>query len=324
MIRSIRLSLVSALGAALLVTACGGPAAPGDPTPGPATVPPATVAPPTVAATAAPVETQGPTGPASLDGPATVEAGADFEVAWTGPNGARDFVTLVAAGAAGWTNEDYFYTSDGSPGDLTAPSKPGAYELLYIDGEDDSVLARSAIQITPFSGDLLAPDEVPANTNFEVAWNGPDGSGDYITIVKAGATRWTNEDYFYTYEGNPGTLVAPVAAGAYEIWYVIGSDDSIPARRPITVIAAVVTLGAPEQVQPSAKFNVTWEGPDGPGDYVTIVEVGAAKGAYLSYFYTYVGNPGELTAPDVPGNYELRYVAGQGEEILLAVPIRVG
>jgi len=95
------------------------------------------------------------------------------------------------------------------------------------------------------------------------------------------------------------------------------------ARRPITVTAATATLDAPKSVAHGASFQVTWTGPDGPGDYVTIVPVGAAQGTYLEYFYTYVGSPGTLKAPDQAGDYEVWYVTGQQEVVLQRFPIKV-
>src|SRR5687768_11206770 len=36
------------------------------------------------------------------------------------------------------------------------------------------------------------PGEVEAGAEFDVSWTGPDDQGDYIAIVPAGATEWTN------------------------------------------------------------------------------------------------------------------------------------
>lgn len=250
----------------------------------------------------------GGTGEASLDAPDEVEAGAEFEVSWTGPDGDGDYITVVAEGADRWINEPYFYTSTGSPGTLVASSEPGAYEVWYVTG-DESVLATRPITVTPFTGNLSAPAEVVAGTEFEVSWTGPDGPGDYITIVAEGADRWTNEPYFYTSTGSPGTLVAPIEEGSYEIWYVAGADESVFASRPITVSPYEVTLDAPDAVDAGAQFQVEWTGPDGPGDYITIVPAGSAEGTYLSYAYTNTGSPVTLTAPEEVGNYEIWYAS---------------
>lgn len=265
----------------------------------------------TSASASAPAATPsvGPTGPANLDAPQEVAAGAKFEINWTGPRGQGDYITMVAAGATKWTNEPYFYTTGASPGTLTAPVVEGPYALWYVSGADDTILARRAIRVTPFVGDLGGPEEVMAGSMFEVAWNGPNGPGDYVTIVKAGAAKWTNESYFYTADANPGKLVAPIEAGSYELWYVTGAGASTEATRPITVTPYVVTLDAPAQVAKGAAFDVTWTGPNGPSDYLTIVLAGSAPGTYGDYQYTqnFVGKPLPLKAPTTAGTYEIRY-----------------
>ena len=323
---SARNRLGTGLAVALLVAACGGGAVPATPTAAPATVAPPTAPPvtaaPTVAVSVAP--TDAATGPANLDAVSTIEAGKVFQVNWTGPNARGDYVTIVETGATKWTDEDYFYTTIGTPGELTAPSKDGAYELWYVSGADSAVLARRNLTITPFQGSLLGPKTVMADSQFEVAWNGPNGPGDYVTIVKVGATKWTNESYFYTTIGSPGPLLAPLEPGSYELWYVIGQDSTVQSRAPLTVSPAVVTLDAPKNVAKGASFEVTWTGPNGKGDYVTIVPKGAVASAYESYFYTNVGSPGPLKAPDTAGDYEIRYIPGQDvDTIMFSIPIKV-
>lgn len=251
----------------------------------------------------------GPTGPAALDAPAEIQAGTQFEVAWTGPNAQGDYVTIVAAGALKWTNEPYFYTTSGTPSKLVAPVADGAYALWYVSGADDAILARRAIRVTPFEGALLGPAEVMAGSTFEVAWNGPNGPGDYVTVVAAGATKWTDESYFYTNAGSPGKLTADLKAGSYELWYVTGNATTPQDRSPITVTPYVVTLDAQSTVSAGAQFPVNWTGPNGPSDYITIVPVGAPDIDYGSYAYTTAGSPVTITAPTTKGNYEIRYAS---------------
>ena len=343
---SIRASVGAGLATMILVAACGGggaatptPAAPtegtattvptaaaatagaataGAPTAGAATAGAATAGPtqgPVV--TAVPAATQVATGPANLDAAQEVLAGTQFEVAWTGPNAQGDYITIVLASATKWTDESYFDTLNAtSPRKLTAPSVDGAYALWYVSGADDSILARRAIRVTPFQGDLSAPASVMAGSKLKVVWHGPNGPQDYVTIVKSGATKWTDESYFYTTVGSPGTLIADIKPGSYELWYVIGSDSAVKVRRSITVTPYVVTLKAPGTVSKGAHFTVKWTGPNGPQDYITIVPAGSAPGTYLSYAYTQNGSPVTLTAPTTAGNYEIWYASDRVKDLV--------
>jgi len=321
--RQVRAGFTLAIPLLLVVSACSGgggssPTASPSPTPAASEIESESAEPSVAEATPTPNSDE-----ATLDAPETVESGAEIEVAWTGPNEEGDYITIVPAGATEWTfGDDYFNTNTGSPGVLTAPTADGDYLLWYVSNADESVLSEVAITVTPFTGDLLAPEEVEAGSTFEVAWNGPDGAGDYVTILEATAERWTNEDYFYTGTGSPGELVAPIKAGAYEIRYVAG-DGTVQATRPITVLDLEATVEGPEEVAANAQFQVSWTGPNGPGDYVTIVPAGAAANTYLSYFYTNTGNPGTLLAPADAGEYELWYVTGSEYGIFARAPITV-
>jgi Ca-activated chloride channel family protein len=255
----------------------------------------------------------------TLEAKAEVGAGEKFDVKWTGPAASGDYITMVAAGAQKWTTEPYFDAVPGaSPGSLVAPVKEGAYVLWYVSGADDTILARKAITVTPFEGALGGPAEVEAGSSFQVAWNGPNGPGDYVTIVAKDATQWTDESYFYTANGNPGELVAPLDAGTYVLWYVTGSDSATMATRPITVTPYTASVDGPSSVQHGAQFDVTWTGPDGPGDYITIVPAGSQPGTYLSYAYTQDGNPATITAPDEPGKYEIWYASDRVQNVIFA------
>ncbi len=83
------------------------------------------------------------------------------------------------------------------------------------------------------------------------------------------------------------------------------------ATRAVDVVPNQGSLQAPDEVAAGSRFEVTWSGPNHEGDYVTVVPLGEAEGRYGVYVYTADGTPAELRAPDVPGDYELRYVTGQ-------------
>jgi hypothetical protein len=88
---------------------------------------------------------------------------------------------------------------------------------------------------------LTAPAEATAASTFKVSWAGKETSGDFLVIVPAGATAWTESagsPYVNATQGNPATLTAPKSAGAYEIWFMKGDTEGVQidkARAPLTV-----------------------------------------------------------------------------------------
>ncbi len=260
---------------------------------------------------------------AALEAPAEVVAGSDFEATWTGPGHNNDRIIIVEAGADEGQYRDYFYARDGSPAELTAPDAPGDYEVRYMTGQDQLTLASVPVSVVSVAVALEAPESVGAGTEFEVSWTGPANNNDRIIIVEAGADEGQYRDYFYARDGSPAELRAPDAPGDYEVRYMTGQSRATLAAVPISVVAAGASLQAPETVGAGAEFDVVWEGPDNQGDRIIIVEAGADEGQYRDYFDTRNGSPAELNAPDVPGDYEVRYMTGQSRATLASVPITV-
>jgi Ca-activated chloride channel homolog len=260
---------------------------------------------------------------ASLQAPDEIGAGARFDVSWSGPNQGSDFITVVPVGADDNAYQSFVYVDAGSPNQLIASVDPGRYEIRYVTGQSNTVLARRPLLVTAAAVGIRVPSEVAAGTSFEVDWTGPDNGGDYVTIVPAGADEGAYLSYAYTDGGNPSTLQAPIDAGAYEVRYVAGQGDRTLARTPITVLGTSASVQAPARVAPGSPFEVTWEGPGNDNDYVTIVPAGADEGAYLDYAYLSSGSPATLTAPEEAGRYEVRYVFGRGDRTLASTPVEV-
>jgi Ca-activated chloride channel family protein len=257
-----------------------------------------------------------------LQAPDSLSADTPFNVDWTGPNNQGDFISLLAAGATEWTNEPWFYTNYGTPGQMVAPTTPGNYKIAYIDGTSRNFKAARPLVVTAFVGSVSGPATVAAGTVFSANWTGPNAPGDFITIVAVGATDWTDESWFYTGYGSPGNLTAPLTDGAHELWY-IAADRTVMARAPITVTPLASSVTAPASANKGALISVSWTGPNAPGDYITIVAAGAAEGSYLSYAYTGAGNPVTITAPDTAGAYEIRYVYGADGSTLVSQAIQI-
>jgi Ca-activated chloride channel family protein len=260
---------------------------------------------------------------ASLDAPETANAGGEFAVGWQGPGGEDDYLTLVKKGANQGAYSDWWYVIKGNPLTLRAPGTPGDYEVRYVSGNSGTTLARAAVAVEPVTASLDVPDTVGAGAAFDVAWQGPDHKGDYLTIVDKGAEAGSYGGFRHTREGNPVTLRAPDDPGEYEVRYLSGYANETVASAALTVEAATARVEVPETVTVGARFKAHWQGPANRDDYLTIVKAGAEAGSYGDYSYTREGNPVTLRAPDNPGDYEVRYLSGHGNATVAEAALRV-
>ncbi|QFP77564.1 VWA domain-containing protein [Deinococcus sp. AJ005] len=267
----------------------------------------------------------------ALEAPQTAGAGSEITVKWTGPNNPGDYVTVVKKGAPVGTYTQYFYTRDGNPGKLKTPPEGGEYEVRYSTegASPNPTLASVPIILTAsaYTYSLEAPATALAGSRITVRWTGPNNPGDYVTIVKKGDPVGTYTQYFYTRDGNPGTLQTPLAVGDYELRYSTEGVSPNPTlfSRPLVLTGASYRLEAPTSGQHGQPVQIKWTGPNNPGDYITIVKKGAPVGSYTTYIYTRDGNSGSLQLPDEPGDYELRYSSEQASPnpTLFSLPFTV-
>ena len=70
---------------------------------------------------------------------------------------------------------------------------------------------------------------------------------------------------------------------------------------------------------------MTWSGPGNRQDFISIDPAGAAENTYGPYTYTQRGNPLEISVPEEPGAYEVRYHLGGGKyQVIGSAPLQVG
>lgn len=95
--------------------------------------------------------------PASIDAPASVKVGEDFEVAFSGPGYKGDRVVITPIDEPdqkmwGWTSRYGFAVATGVDGKGTvknyAFAQAGEYEARYVTGKQHQVLARDAFMVT--------------------------------------------------------------------------------------------------------------------------------------------------------------------------------
>ncbi|HEY7640547.1 MAG TPA: VWA domain-containing protein [Steroidobacteraceae bacterium] len=258
---------------------------------------------------------------ATVSGPASAKAGAAVQITVAGSKNPRDFVTIVEKSAREGAYGGYEYVSKPGTFKLMAPTNPGEYEIRLLAADSPyPTLARRPLRIDAVAATLDAPAQVAAGAKFSVKWTGPNNERDYIAYGNA-ARPYIG--YEYTKAGNPLQLTAPDDPGQYELRYFLGAGDVIIGRRPITFGAVSASIAAPPSAAAGSKIKVTWQGPNNDRDFVTIVKAGEAEKQYGAYEYTSKGSPVEMRAPDIAGEYEVRYLTAQTYATLATTKLTV-
>jgi Ca-activated chloride channel homolog len=169
------------------------------------------------------------------------------------------------------------------------------------------------------SATISAAKEATAGSTISVQWTGPDNNGDFIGICPAGSTVYGN--YAYTSEGSPASLRMPTKAGAYEIKYFAGQDNSVITSALITVTSAKASLKGPNEARAGSTVSIDWNGPDHSGDFIGICPAGST--VYGNYAYTSEGSPASLRMPTKAGIYEISYFVGQDNNVIASIRVSV-
>jgi Ca-activated chloride channel family protein len=260
---------------------------------------------------------------ATLQLASEVNSGSIVDVGWSGPANHRDYLAIAVPDDPGNRQLSYAYVERGSPLALTAPDEPGDYEVRYIQRQSRVILAREPITVLPVVAALEHPSEMGSGSIIEVAWSGPANPRDYLAIAAPDDPGGRQHNYAYVERGSPLALTAPDEPGDYEVRYIQRQSRIILARQPIIVLPVTATIQAARVVNTGSPFDVTWTGPANSRDYLAIAEAGDPGNRQLTYAYVEKGSPLALTAPDEPGNYEVRYIQRQSRNILARYPIEV-
>lgn len=208
-------------------------------------------------------------------------------------------------------------------GRITSPLAAAELDLIVVDGVTLAVVARHPLQVTAPEATVSAPSRVATGERVEVAWVGPEGQEDFVSLAGAGSPDLEYVEWARVEDGNPSVLRAPSTPGEYELRYVDGENGEVRARTSIEVTAIPIELAAPATVAAGIRFEIVWTGPASPGDIISISKPGAAPNRFLEWASITEGSPLTLAAPSKPGAYEVRYVARNGSEIVAQIPIEV-
>ncbi len=259
----------------------------------------------------------------SVKAPNTVTVGARFTVGWTPTIAANDYLTIVEAGAREGSYGNYARARDHDEVELTAPPEIGVYEVRYVLDQDGRTMGTAYVEVIESVVILSAPEQVETGARFDVSWAQSVNPNDYITIVDVTAREGSYGNYNRVRDDSEVKLTATAEPGLYEVRYVLAEGGITQSGVLVQVNDAELVVFAPEQVTTGSRFPVSWSRAVNTNDYVTIVAVGAAEGAYGNYIRVRDGLEGELTAPSEAGLYELRYVLAEGGRTMASAPVEI-
>lgn len=268
-----------------------------------------------------------PPAAATVRGPASAPAASTIEVDWTGPADDGDYVTITTIDAGASREHDYAWAVSDKPRvTLMTPATAGAYELRYVSPRrDPAVLARTPITVTELEARIEAADTAMAGTTIEVTATGPVSDRHWIGFAPKGSPAGTYRD-FERPTGPTSTirLTTPSEPGEYELRYVLNESERILASRPIRIIAAEASIEAPDSAETGNEIEIVARGPAEDGHWIGFAPKGSPAGTYRDYVRPDgTETRARLLAPSEPGDYEIRYVLRESEEIAAAHPIRI-
>lgn len=257
---------------------------------------------------------------ASLEAPASVGAGADFEVTWRGPDSRQDRIVIAERNGPPIRGAAYSYVGNtrGGPARLRAHMDDGEYDVAYLTGS--TILARAPVRVAAVSATLRHPPSVHAGGELRVIWDGPRNAQDRVTFAETGGAPLGGASYAYVANTDDSVVVlrAPVETGPVDVVYFSGGR--VIGRSSVAVVNARIDLDGPAEVTALEAFPVTWQGNGNSGDRVVIED---EESATLAYSYIRPGEPQvRLGAPAIAGDFQLVYRARDGRE-MARQPVRV-
>ncbi len=247
-----------------------------------------------------------------INAPEQATAGTRFDVSWTEAINNRDWVQIVPVDTPEGKLTAYIRVDKALKGQLTAPGKPGLYEVRYVLNQGGKTLASAPVEVVEAEMGISAPGQVTAGARFEVSWTTALNGRDWVQIVPVGTPEGKLTAYIRVDKALKGQLTAPGKPGLYEVRYVLNQGGKTLASAPVEVTTAQQAITGPDIVRAGAPVDASWTTAINARDMIIIVPAGSPDKELGGR--KRVDNRLKITlkAPTQPGLYEIRYVLNQG------------
>ena len=203
----------------------------------------------------------------------------------------------------------------------------GAHQLRILEGPPGGPWAVVAVhRWEPVRPPVLVrvPEKVETGTPLEIVWQGPALPGDRIELDRTEPPGPASTVCVRVLaEAGQATVRAPLEPGTYRVRYVLGPVHATATTRSLELFEILARLDAPGSVAAGSDVEIRWEGPGGPHDFLALAEPGSPDDAYGPWAPVTGGSPTVLTAPREPGEWEIRYVAGDTGDVLARSTVAV-
>ncbi len=243
---------------------------------------------------------------ASITVPETVEAGFEFEVPYSGPEGIIALFLPDNTNNQEYNKIGYHFTGWGNPAKITSPTESGTYEVRYLD-KNQGTIASGQIEVAASAASITVPETVEAGFEFEVPYSGPEGIIALFLPDNTNNQEYNKIGYHFTGWGNPAKITSPTESGTYEVRYLDKNQGTI-ASGQIEVTASTASITIPETIGVELEFEIPYSGPEGIIALFLPDNTNNQEYNKIDYHFTDWGNPAKLTSPIEPGTYEVRYL----------------
>jgi len=178
----------------------------------------------------------------TLTGPAIARAGTAVSFTWSETVNARDYLTIVPAGADQGSYAKYFRASSTTAGELQAPTEPGLYEIRYVQDRGGKTLAFAPLEVVAADAPLDdgAGLSVPATAGpgetVTVTWTSSNDSADQrISLARKDQPDFSWLTVQTVTADKTTQFTMPNEAGLYEVRYLDITKRQLLGRAVIEV-----------------------------------------------------------------------------------------